>query len=80
MFGNTSTSMASKNLEDSLKVGAWEGFHFHNFVELKTEQVDTSVDMNALSNIVTPLPRGHRDKDVEKFRCKCVTKYALQCL
>lgn len=63
---------------DSCQVrGGLTSFHFHDFVKVETEWVETFMDTNVLSNIVTPLPRGHRDGDVEEFGHACVTKCAL---
>lgn len=75
-FGNTFTSKASRNSACKVRGGPWS-FHFHDFVEVETEQVKTFVDTNKLSNMTTPLSRGHGDEDVEKFGHGCIANVPL---
>lgn len=71
-FGNTFTSEASRNSACKVR-GRPRSVHFHDLVQVETEQVKTSVKTNKLSNIATPLSRGHGDEDVEKFGHGCIT-------
>lgn len=46
-------------------------------MEVEMERVENSTDTKVPLNVATPLPRGHRDKDVEEFGHRCIAKHAL---
>lgn len=45
-------------------------------MEVEMERVENFTDTKVPSNVATPLPRGHIDKDVEEFERRCITKHA----
>lgn len=41
-------------------------FHFHDFVRVEAEQVESFADTNVLSNVAGPLPQEHEEEEVQE--------------